>query len=175
MTQDRDKPLYWEYHEGFRRLLIMGSVCFVMGAFFGDQVAPPELLPRLSGWVPTAMWISGLIILGFCFGIHPRQYSIYPDCLVVQSWYPRRKIVPFDEITELKAWTNVGRRHIIVISEGENYSFGWTLLAPRKIEQFADRLEEAMNRRRFNAGLDPIQITPEKKKEKKPKKKKNQD
>ena len=175
MTQDKDKPLYWEYHEGFRRLLIVGSVCFVIGAFLGDRAMSDSFMPWFAGWYPTFMWVSGLIILGFCFVMHPRQYSIYPDCLVVQAWYPRRKVVPFDEITELKAWTNVGRRHIIVISEGENYSFGWTLLAPRKIELFADRLEEAMNRRRFYAGLDPIEIQPEKRKEKKRKKKKDQD
>lgn len=81
--------------------------------------------------------------------------------MLVEWWYFRRKVIPFDEMTELKAWTNMGKRQIIVISRGPDYDFGWNLIAPRKIEAFAQRLEEAVNCRRFYAGRGPIQIRPE--------------
>ena len=166
MTGEKEKPLYWEYHEAFRRLLIMGGISLVLG-FFADQVGSSEALPWLERWFQEFMWVSAGVIWSFCFLLHPRQYTIYADRLVVEAWYPRRKVVPFGEITELKAWTNMGRRQIIVLSEGENYSFGFTLLGPRRIEEFARRLEEAMNRWRFYAGMEPMQITPEKRKERK--------
>ncbi len=69
--------------------------------------------------------------------------------------------MPFDEMTELKACTNMGKRQIIVISRGPDFIFGWNLIASRKIEAFAQRLEEAVIRRRFYAGCDPINIRPE--------------
>ena len=69
--------------------------------------------------------------------------------------------MPFDEMTELKACTNMGKRQIIVIIRGPDFIFGWNLIAPRKIEAFAQRLEEAVNCRRFYAGRGPIQIRPE--------------
>lgn len=171
MMGEKEKPLYFEYHEAFRRLLIMGGISLVIGFFFAEQVGSSEIFPWLDRWFPWFMRGSGLVIWSFCFLLHPRQYSIFADRLVVEAWYPRRKVVPFDEITELKAWTNMGRRQIIVLSRGETYSFGFTLLSPRRIEQFAERLEEAMNRRRFYAGREPIQITPEERKEKKKKRK----
>lgn len=167
MRVEKEKPLYFEYHEAFRRLLIMGGISLVIGLFFADQVGSTEIFPWLDRWFATFMVVSGVVIWSLCFLAHPRQYSIYGDRLEVEAWYPRRKVVPFDEITELKAWTNMGRRQIIVLSRGENYSFGFTLLSPRRIEPFAERLEEAMNRRRFYAGREPIQITPEARKEKK--------
>ena len=55
----------------------------------------------------------------------------------------------------------MGRRKIIVLSKGEDYDFGFDAIAPRRIEVFAQRLEESLNRHRFFAGRDPIQIRPE--------------
>ncbi len=167
MLKQGEKPNYWDNHEGFRRLLIMGGVCLVFGVFFGDVVGPPELRSVLEGWFPIMMWVMGAIILVFCFVLHPRQYSIYEECLAVEWWYPRRKVIPFDDVTELKAWTSVGRRHIIVLSRGRNHSFGFEAIAPRKIEVFAERLEEAVNRRRFQAGREPIQLQAERTRKKK--------
>ena len=158
MQQQQERPLYWDNHEAFRRLLIVGSACLVMGFFFGDRVVSGGLMTWTKSWFPTVMWASGLMVLALCFLLHPKQYSIYPDSLVVEWWYFRRKAIPFDEVTELKAWSNLGKRHIIVMSRGEDYDFGWDLIAPRKIEVFAQRLEEAINRRRFYIGRDPIQI-----------------
>ena len=161
MEQQQEKSLYFENHEAFRRLLIIGSISLVIGVFFGDKVASSEVFPWLQGWFPIFMWTSGLAVLALCFLVHPRQYSIYPDCLVVEWWYSRRKVIPFDEVTGLKAWTNMGRRHIIVLSRGRDYDFGFNTIAPRKIEVFAQRLEETINRRRFYAGREPIQIQAE--------------
>ena len=161
MLRDEKKPLYWENHEGFRRLLIIGSISLVIGVFFGDKVGSGEAFSWLQGWFPMLMWISGLFILALCFLLHPRRYSIYTDCLAVEWWYIRRKVIPFDEVTELKAWSNMGRRQIIVLSKGKDYDFGFQAIAPRQMELFAQRLEEAMNRRRFYAGRDPITIQTE--------------
>ena len=172
MQQRDESPLYFDNHEAFRRLLIVGSICLVIGVFFGDKVASGNVLPWMQGWFPVLMWVSGLLTLAMCFLLHPKQYSIYSESLVVEWWYFRRKAIPFDEVTELKAWTNMGRRQLIVLSRGADYDFGWECIAPRKIEVFAQRLEEAINRRRFYAGRDPIQIQPERtRKDRKAKKK----
>ena len=161
MLKQEGKPVYWDNHEGFRRLLIIGSISLVIGVFFGDKIGWSEIFSWLRGWFPIFMWTSGLATLAICFLVHPRQYSIYPDYLAVEWWYPRRKVIPFNEITELQAWTSVGRKKIIVLSKGEDYDFGFDALAPRRIGVFAQRLEESLNRHRFHAGREPIQIRPE--------------
>ena len=86
----------------------MGSISVVIGVFFGDKMASSELLGWMRGSVSTVMWGSGLMVLALCFLLNPKQYSIYPDSLVVERWYFRRKVIPFEEMTELKAWTNGG-------------------------------------------------------------------
>ena len=41
MRRQEEKPLYWDNHEGFRRLLIIGSISLVVGLFFGDAEGHP--------------------------------------------------------------------------------------------------------------------------------------
>ena len=48
-----------------------------------------------------------------------------------------------------------------MLSEGQNFEFGYNAIAPRRVEIFAQRLEEALNRRRFYAGQEPIVIQAE--------------
>ena len=158
--QQEEGPLYYENHEAFRRLLFAGGSCLVIGVFFSDK-AVPEALGWLQTWGPVILLGSGVLSLLMCFVLNPKQYSIYSDSLVVEYWYHRHKAVPFDQVTELKAWSALGKRNIIVMSRGPNWEFGWDCIAPRKIETFADRLEEAINRHRFLAGREPIQIQPE--------------
>ena len=84
MQRQGKKPLYRENHEAFRRLLIVGSISVVIGVFFTDKVASSELLGWMRGWVSTVMWGSGLMVLALCFLLNPKQYSIYPDSLLVE-------------------------------------------------------------------------------------------
>lgn len=156
---EKAKPLYTENHEAFRRLLIAGGITFVMGFFFDQQAA--DVLAPLRFWFPLAMWICGLAAWSMCFVFYPRQYAIYDHGLAIEWWYPRRKVIPFDEIRELEAKSFLGKQNLIVRSRGPDYEFGWEMLAPRRPEPFAQRLEEAMNRHRFQAGREPIQIIPE--------------
>ena len=160
MSQQTDKPLYQEYHEGFRRLLILGSIPLVIGLFFGDKLGASEVFPWIGEWYPTVMWAMGLMLLSYCFLLNPKQYVIYEDSVAVEWWYPRRKAVPFDEITELKIWSAVGKKGLMVLSRGPapGYKFGCDTLTPREIEAFARRLEEAVNRRRFQNVRDPISV-----------------
>ena len=143
-----EKPLYWENHESFRRLLIVGGMALVCGVFF------------FEGWLGTMNWVSGVIAFIFCFLLHPRQYSIYPDCLVVEWWYFRRKVVRYEYVTELLGSRAGFLNQLAVITRGPapRYSFGYTSISPRKIEVFARRLEEALNRHRFYIGLEPITV-----------------
>ena len=158
MQRQAEKPLYWDNHEAFRRLLIMGGISLVVGVFYADRASTGALVAWMRDWFPIVMWASGLLILAMCFLLHPKQYSVYPDRLVVEWWHFRRKVIPFDEITQLKAWSNLGKRQLIIISRGPDYEFGWESISPRKVEVFADRLEEALNRYRLYAGLESIQI-----------------
>lgn len=158
MSRQAEKPLYWDNHEAFRRLLIMGSVSLVIGVFYGERASAGALVSWMQDWFPIVMWGSGLLILAMCFLLHPRQYSIYPDSVAVEWWHFRRKVIPFDEITQLKIWSNLGKRQLIIISRGPNDEFGWESMAPRKVEVFAERLGETLNRHRFYAGRDPITI-----------------
>ena len=158
MSRQAEKPLYWDNHEAFRRLLIMGGASMVIGVFYGEQASEGFLVSWMGNWLPIVMWASGLLILSMCFLLHPRQYSVYPDSVAVEWWYFRRKVIPFDEITQLKIWSNLGKRQLTIISRGPNYEFGWESISPRKVEVFAERLGEALNRHRFYAGHTPIII-----------------
>ena len=148
MWRQGEKPLYSENHEAFRRLLIVGGIAFVCGVFF------------FEGWLATMNWVSGMVALGFCFLVYPRQYSIYPDRLVIEWWYFRRKVVRYEEVTELLGSSLGFAKHLAMITRGPapDYSFGYTSISPRKIEVFASRLEEVLNRHRFYTGLEPITV-----------------
>lgn len=161
MQQKEEKPLYTENHEAFRRLLIVGGITFVMGFFFAEEMLADGAFEVLRGWFPVTMWICGLAAWSMCFVLYPKQYAIFDDSLVIDWWYPRRKVIPFDEIRELEAKSFMGRKQLIVRSRGPDYDFGWNMLAPRGPERFAERLEESMNRHRFYNGRDAIQIIPE--------------
>ena len=158
MSRQAEKPLYWDNHEAFRRLLIMGGISLVIGVFYAEQASAGPLVAWMRAWFPIVMWGSGLLILAMCFLLHPKQYSIYPDRYAVEWWHFRRKVIPFDEITQLKIWSNMGKRQLIIISRGPDYEFGWECISPRKVEVFAERLGEALNRHRFYAGRAPITI-----------------
>ena len=158
MQDQGEKPLYWDNHEGFRRLLIAGSASVVVGVFFANKIASSEFLAWMQGWFATASWASGLTALAMCFLLNPKQYSIYPDSLAVEWWYFRRKVIPLDEVTEIQARSLMGRGHIVVLSRGPDYRFGFDAITPRQAETFARRLEEAVNRRRFYSGRDPIEV-----------------
>ena len=167
MSQQGGKPLYWDNHEAFRRLLIMGGASLVIGVFYGEQASESALVSWMGGWLPIVMWGLGLLILALCFLLHPKQYSVYRDRYVVEWWHLRRKEIPFDEITELKVWSNMGKKQLIIVSRGPNYEFGWECISPRKTAPFAERLEEAVNRHRFLAGREPIVLVREDIKDKK--------
>ena len=62
-----------------------------------------------------------------------------------------RKVIPFDEVTELKAWTNTGRRQSIVLSEGLDYDFGFNAIAPTT--KFPFPLGEGFNVRGVSGGI----------------------
>ena len=159
MQQDKESPLYHEYHEAFRRLLLAGGVSFVVGFFFSQGVG--FSVSALKTWSMVAMFGAGALAMLMCFVLYPKQYSIYSDSLVVEWWYGKRKRVPYDKISELRAWNPMGKRNLIVVSRYPNYNFDMDYLAPRKMDAFAERLEEAINRHRFFLGREPIQIRPE--------------
>ena len=167
MSRQAEKPLYWDNHEAFRRLLIMGGISLVIGVFYAEQASTGPLVAWMRAWFPIVMWASGLFILAMCFLLHPKQYSIYPDRFVVEWWYFRRKVIPFDEINELKIWSNLGKRQLTIISRGPTYEFGWDSISPRNVLAFAERLEETLNRHRFHAGRAPITVVREDIKDKK--------
>lgn len=158
MQGQGEEPLYRDNHEGFRRLLIAGSVSVVIGVFFADRIVSSEALAWMQGWFATASWAIGLMALAMCFVLYPKQYSIYPDSLSVEWWYSRRKVIPFDEVTEIEARSIMGRGHIVLWRRGPEFQFWYDSISPRQAEIFARRLEEAVNRRRFYAGRDPIEI-----------------
>ena len=153
-------------------MLIMGGASVVIGIFYGEQASGGILVSWMGSWLPIVMWGLGFVILAMCFVLHPKQYSIYSDRYVVEWWHWRRKQIPFHEITDLKVWSNMGKKQLTIISRGENYDFGWECISPRKVLPFAERLEEAVNRHRFLAGRDPIILVREDIKEKKDKKQK---
>ena len=159
MKRDDGKPVYTDNHEAFRRLLIAGGVTFVVGFFFREVAPTNDVFQAVRGWFALSMLICGLVAWSMCFVFYPRQYAIYDDCLAIEWWYPRRKVIQFDEIREIEVKSFLGKRHIIVRSRGPDYDFGWNMLGPRRSAQFAERLEESINRHRFYAGREPVQIS----------------
>ena len=158
MQEQSEKPIYWDNHEGFRRLLIAGSVSIVIGVFFADKVASTEFMAWMRGWFHIMAWASGLMALAMCFVLYPKQYSIYPDSLMVEWWYYRRKVVPFDQVYEIEARSIMGRANITLWRRGPGYEINYDSISPRQPEIFAQRLEEAVNRQRFYAGRNPIEV-----------------
>ena len=73
----------------------------------------------------------------------------------------------FDEIAQLKVWSNMGKKQLIIISKGAGYEIGWECISPRKTVPFAERPEDALHRHRFLAGRGPIVLVREDIKDKK--------
>ena len=160
MIEEQEKLLYREYHESFRRMLITGGVLVTLGFYTNGNFGNYDgngLMSWMGFWATLVAWVFGAFSLAICFLLSAKQFSIYPDCVVVEWWYPRRKVIPFDQIERMEFWYVMGKKGLWLLWDwGDDFTF--YQMAVRRVDDFAPRLEEAVNRHRFYGGQAPLSI-----------------
>lgn len=108
----------------------------------------------LVGWNPILI-ILGLIGGGFSWFTNAKQYLIYTNALVIVYGRPRVKVFQFPEISHLEMLVlPMGNRLRVRLVNGRRI-----VVAAQNIEEFRDRLEEAMEN--FNSTYQPPQLQDE--------------
>ena len=99
--------------------------------------------------------ILGLIGAGFSWFTNAKQYLIYTNALVIVYGRPRVKAFPFPEISHLEMLVlPMGNRLRVRLVNGRRI-----VVAAQNIEEFRDRLDEAMEK--FNSTYQPPQLQDE--------------
>ena len=88
----------------------------------------------------------GLAVAAYSWLTTPKHYMIFPGYMVIMFGTPRRKMVPFQQIShvEFLSLPSIGDRLRVRMVNGRSL-----MLQPRDAETFHDRLEEALSS--FNA------------------------
>ena len=144
MEETRQEPIYWDKHRRPINLTLILSLGMVV---FG-------LFQWLNGNEPTLVFL-GLAIAAYTWFTSPKHYVIFPDHLVIMYGTPRRRVIPFRDIShiELLSMPPVGDRLRIVLLNRRG-----VMLMARDSETFHNRLEEALERFRDTG---PMEDTPE--------------
>lgn len=98
--------------------------------------------------------VLGLAVAAFNWFTTARRYLIYQNALVVEYGRPRVKAFPFDGISHLELLEMpLGARLRVRMQNGGRF-----VIATQNIEEFRDRLDEALSR--FNDTYQPQQQLP---------------
>ena len=117
MEQPQNQLIYWDKH----RIPINFTVIFALGV-------------TVFGIVQGAMLLifAGLGIAAYSWLTNARQYRVYPGALVINFGTPRRKVIPFGEISHLemrqlntpdrlRVWQINGRRVTLMARDPEAF------------------------------------------------------
>ncbi len=98
--------------------------------------------------------VLGLLVAAFNWFTTAKRYRIYQNALVVEYGRPRVKAFPFDGISHLELLElPLGARLRVRLHTGGRF-----IIATQNIEEFKDRLDEALAR--FNDTYQPPQQLP---------------
>ena len=98
--------------------------------------------------------VLGLLVAAFNWFTTAKRYRIYQNALVVEYGRPRVKALPFDGISHLELLElPLGARLRVRLHTGGRF-----IIATQNIEEFKDRLDEALAR--FNDTYQPPQQLP---------------
>ncbi len=131
MEQPNNELLYWDKH----RVPFNFTVIFALGvAVFGIVQSAPLLI------------FAGLGMAAYSWLTNARQYRVYPGALVINFGTPRRKVVPFGEISHLEMrQTSTPDRLRVWLINGRRVS-----LMARDPEAFQEQLQKALDEFKSN-------------------------
>lgn len=126
MEQPQKQLIYWDKH----RIPFNFTVIFALGvAVFG-----------IFQWAPVLIF-AGLGIGAYSWLTNPRQYRVYPDALMIYFGTPRRRVIPFGEISHLEMrQMNTPDRLLVWLINGRRVS-----LVVRGPEAFQEQLQKALD------------------------------
>ncbi len=86
--------------------------------------------------------ILGMGVLAYSWLTNPRSYLIFPEHLVIVFGTPRKRIIPFTNIShvEFLSLPTIGDRVRVRLENGRGI-----MLQAKDSETFHDRLDEALN------------------------------
>ncbi len=143
MEQPEPQPIYADGPKpGLNITLILALAVIVLGAWSVSNGSDPILL------------ILGLVVAAFHWFTTAKQYRIYENALVVVYGRPRVKAIPFEGISHLELLDlPFGARLRVRMHNGGRF-----MIATQNIEEFRNRLDEALAR--FNDTYQPPQQLP---------------
>ena len=95
MQDSQSQPIYWDKHRIPVNITIIFSLVVVV---FGIVQLTQGMAGNIS---PEILIIMGLLVGAYSWLTTPKIYAIYPNALIVAYGRPRRKVVYFDNISEL--------------------------------------------------------------------------
>ena len=133
METPQETLIYWDKtRRPVNFLFILAAVAAVlglMGLVKGNENA-------------ESMLILGLGVGAYSWLTNARTYLIYPEHLVIMYGTPRRRIIPFSQIShvEFLSLPTIGDRVRVRLENGRG-----VMLQAKDSETFHDRLDEALN------------------------------
>ena len=126
MEQPQNQLIYWDKH----RIPFNFTVIFALGvAVFG--IVQGNML----------LVFAGLGIGAYSWLTNARQYRVYPDALMINFGTPRRRVIPFGEISHLEMrQMNTPDRLRVWLINGRHVS-----LVVRDPEAFQEQLQKALD------------------------------
>ena len=131
METPQEKPLYWDSNKRpINFLLILAGVAAVLG-----------LLQLRGGGEPTLL-ILGLGVAAYSWLTNAQRYLIFPEHLVIVFGTPRRRIIPFTQIShvEFLSLPTMGDRVRVRLESGRGI-----MLQAKDSETFHEQLDQALN------------------------------
>ena len=139
MEQFENQPIFEDRPKaGLNITLMLALAVAVFGAVGGEFI----------------LLVLGLAVAAFNWFTTAKRYRIYQNALVVEYGRPRVKAFPFDGISHLELLDlPLGARLRVRLHSGGRF-----IIATQNIEEFRDRLDEALAR--FNDTYQPPQQLP---------------
>lgn len=127
METPQEKPLYWDSNRRpMSFLLILAGVAVILGLIGGE----------------LNLVVLGLGVAAYSWLTNAQRYLIFPEHLVIVYGSPRRRIIPFTQIShvEFLSLPTMGDRVRVRLESGRGI-----MLQARDSETFHDRLDEALS------------------------------
>ena len=134
MEDSQNQPIYWDKHRIPVNITIIFSLVVVV---FGIVQLTQGMAGNIS---PEILIIMGLVGGAYSWLTTPKIYAIYPDALIVAYGRPRRKVIYFNNISEI----DMRQRHSpdrlrVIQTNGKRVD-----IVAKDPESFHDQLESAL-------------------------------
>ncbi|MBO55925.1 MAG: hypothetical protein CL886_09725 [Dehalococcoidia bacterium] len=134
MEDSQNQPIYWDKHRIPVNITIIFSLVVVV---FGIVQVTQGMAGNIS---PEILIIMGLLVGAYSWLTTPKIYAIYPDALIVAYGRPRRKVIYFNDISEV----DMRQRHApdrlrVIQSNGKRVA-----IVAKDPETFHEQLESAL-------------------------------